>query len=327
MKLGDIGELSIVDYINNKFLTNDDAVAVSIGDDAAVFKAKDMPMLVTTDTMVEGIHFDLSYATYFQVGFKLISINVSDIYAMNGEPAYLFLSLSFNPDTEYKDICSFLDGVKSAADMYKLSLLGGDTTAAVNGMVITATVLGYAKRPVTRAGAKVGDRMYVTGPLGSSACGFELLKRVKKRVEPDRPENLGIPLTWDRVKSLFFSHLMPVARKPFFENSSINSLMDLSDGLAIDLRRLCYKSGVGAVVYENLLPMTDEMIEACKYLDIEPWKLALCGGEDYELLLTSKEVLQGVYQIGEIIETGCFWVDANNFKHEWPACGYEHFKY
>lgn len=336
MKLSERGELSLIDHIKEKFSNTSKETLISIGDDTAVFKPKEGKlMLTTTDTMAEGVHFDLSFSTFYQLGFKLVSVNVSDIYAMNGIPEYIFLNISVNANVDYDEVCEFFDGIETATNLYGISLLGGDTTSSKGPLVFSATIVGYTDMPVSRRGAKVGDGIFVTGSLGDSACGLEVLKQLKTHVNLSSKKmsaNLAkLDLTWELVKPLILRHLTPVVKSTdvFWQTTDTlpNSLMDLSDGLAIDLQRLCKSSGVGALVYEDRLPISYEMQQVCNRLQKQSYmELALCGGEDYELIFTSKHTIKNAFQIGEIIDEGLFLVDKEMVKHGWPKCGYEHFR-
>jgi thiamin-phosphate kinase len=186
MKLSQIGELTLLDQIRKRFKKKSDNIIVGIGDDAAVLKPTDKNLLVTTDMMVEGVHFDLSFTTPYQLGFKLISVNVSDIYAMGGKPLYLLLNIAVKKDTEKKFIDKLFDGIKDAMNLYDTILIGGDLSATKSGMALSATVIGCLKKHILRSGANVGDRIYVTGYLGDSACGLELMKRIKRPVPLQR---------------------------------------------------------------------------------------------------------------------------------------------
>src|SRR4030067_1226002 len=182
MNLSQIGELPLLEQIRKSFEKHSSHVLVGIGDDAALIKPENKNLLVTTDMMVEGVHFDLSFVTPYQLGFKLVSVNVSDIYAMGGEPKFILLTLAMNKRTDKKAFDSFFEGAQKAMSLYGLSLVGGDISASRKGIIVSATVLGYATKYVKRSGARIGDRIYVTANLGDSACGLELLKKIKKPV-------------------------------------------------------------------------------------------------------------------------------------------------
>ncbi|MBF0317657.1 MAG: thiamine-phosphate kinase [Nitrospirae bacterium] len=337
------GELNLIDHIRQRFtkppkglfdgsaaeaLYGVPRLAIGIGDDAAVLRAGGKDILLTTDAMVEGVHFDMTFATPFQVGHKLVSVNVSDIYAMAGRPAYMLMTMSIPVDRVAEAggfVAGFLDGVETALDTYAVELIGGDITSSKGGISVSATLVGFTERPVLRSGAMAGDGIYVTGNLGDSACGLHLLQRINRPVAIEKEETINIPLAWRVMEPLLRRHLMPVVNAPM-GNLRTNAMMDISDGLSIDLRRLCTDSGVGARVYETSLPCSVEMIEAAAFLGLQPTMLALCGGEDYQYLFTSPEPVSGYRCIGEITESGVVFIDADNKQRELIRCGYEHFK-
>jgi thiamine-monophosphate kinase len=177
-----MGELFLLEQLRNFFQNKSKNILVGIGDDAAVIKPPNKNLLVTTDMMVEKIHFNLDYITPYQLGFKLISINVSDIYAMGGNPLYLLLNIALKRDTNIIFFNRLLDGIQDALKKYNTILIGGDLSNTDKDMILSATIIGYVKNYIGRTGAAKGDKIYVTGYLGDSACGFELLKKIKNLV-------------------------------------------------------------------------------------------------------------------------------------------------
>ncbi|MBF0463751.1 MAG: thiamine-phosphate kinase [Nitrospirae bacterium] len=331
METSGMGELSLVKHIRESFFKPVDGLVAGIGDDAAVLKPPDGCLVVTTDALMEGVHFDLTYCSLYQVGYKLVSVNVSDIYAMGARPLYMLLSLSIPPQSAVStNIEEFLSGMRSALDIYNAALVGGDVTSSRSGLALSATIIGVSeKTPVMRNGAKPGDRVYVTGSLGDSAAGLHALRKLGKVVRIENSETIDdFPLSWNILKPLINRHLMP-AVKQLPSTEHISSMMDISDGLAMDLRRLCGESGVGSRIYEKNLPISVEMTALCRYLDLNPLDLCLCGGEDYELLFTSSScdsVTDAVY-IGEIVQgDSVIIVTQNSSETELKDCGYDHFK-
>jgi thiamine-monophosphate kinase len=325
-KLSEAGELSLLEILRKRFITRSPAVLLGIGDDAAVVRPGKSPMLFTTDMMVEGVHFDLSWTTPFQLGFKLVSSNVSDIYAMGGKPEFLLLNFSAGGEVTLESFIEFFEGIDAASRKYGVLLIGGDISASEK-MVLSATVTGHARRVLRRSGAGKGDRIYVTGNPGDAACGLELMRRSGKKIEIEKGKKQKFPLAWDIVRPLIERHLMPVARdsRRFAEKAS--SMIDISDGLLLDLSRLCRESNVGAVVYEESIPLSKELLSAAVHLGLSPLDLAYGGGEDYELLFTvpaNKKV--NACCIGEITERGIFLKDKNGKKRRAPVRGYQHFK-
>lgn len=354
MRLSQIGELSLLEQIRKRFEKQSRTIIVGIGDDAAVLKQVDTNLLVTTDMMVEGVHFDLNFTTPFQIGFKLVSVNVSDIYAMGGKPRYLLLSLAMDKNTEKTFIDKFFDGVQRAIKLYGISLVGGDLSSSKSLMSLSATLIGYTKRHIQRSGARVGDKIYVTGPLGDSACGLMLLKKKIKRPIPFENSDTPTPppplkgegkgggksrspdlltlcselgLHWKVVEPLLRRHLIPEARDPKEFVRYATAIIDISDGLLIDLSRLCDESKVGARIYIEKIPVSYELKKAASYLGISPIKLALSGGEDYELLFTApaNKKVKALLHIGEITESERVIIDSSGRKKAFSAEGYQHF--
>ena len=259
MKLSEIGELSLLKTIRRRFTVKSKDVIVGIGDDTAVIKPSGNNLLATTDMMVEGIHFDLNLITPYQLGFKLVSVNVSDIYAMGGRPQYLLLDIALNKNTEQSFVNRLFDGIRCAMKLYGVSLIGGDISSSRKDIVIAATLIGDVKKHIKRSGSKPGDRIYVTGNLGDSACGLEVLKRLKQAdgcQSPQATRRESCQLS-ARNKLLYFqnsdyhgtqsSHcsegiscLRQEIQKEFAEYAT--AMIDLSDGLFIDLSRLCDES-------------------------------------------------------------------------------------
>lgn len=360
MRLHQIGELKLLKEVRERFSSaskEDRSIMVGIGDDAAVIAPQKERIIVTTDMMNEGIHFDLSYTSPFHLGFKLVSINVSDIMAMGGQPMYLFLNLSMKKDTEEEFFWRFYDGVSSAMDIYGVKLLGGDMSASENDMVISATVIGQADEIVTRGGASVGDKIYITSTSGDSACGLALLQRLtyesryrvkgyefrvkskKQKKKDEKALSLThnsklLTLNWSIAEPLIARHLMPVARDSAELTNHATSMIDISDGLFIDLSRICDECNVGAVVYSESIPLSKEMKYAADIMGLDPFMLATSGGEDYELLFTAADFPESTYNkshnikvscIGHIVEKKRVVIDKTGRKSALKVKGYQHF--
>ena len=347
MKLSQIGELSLLEQIRRRFTKHSPDIVVCIGDDSAVLKPTHENLLVTTDMIVEGIHFNPAFITPYQLGFKLVSVNVSDIYAMGGKPRFLLLNISVNKNREKEIIDRFFEGIHRAMRLYNVSLVGGDLSASKKGMSLSATLIGYAKKHIRRSGAKIGDRIYVTGFLGDSACGLEVLKKIKRPIpfKNIRAKNKEMRimsgdsvlytirsklskwgLSWDDVEILLKRHLTPEARCPERFLQQATSMIDISDGLLIDLSRLCDESKVGAKIYRENIPVSFKMKKTASCLGISAMKLALSGGEDYELLFTAPaEAKIKAIHIGDITESERVIVDHVGRKKRFSAEGYQHF--
>ena len=327
MKLSDTGELSLLKRIRERFRVRAKDLIAGIGDDSAIIIPRDRPLLLTTDMMAEGVHFDLAFTTYFQLGFKIVSVNVSDIYAMGGAPRFVLLDVAAPGGTDEKMLDSFFEGIQKALGRYHLVLVGGDLSSS-KSLAISGTLVGYARKPVTRSGARPGDRIYVTGNLGDSACGLELLKNMKRPIYIERGDRTNRPLGWATMRPLLMRHLLPEARKPGKISGVATAMIDVSDGLLIDLWRLCDESGVGARIYMRQLPVSSQMKKAASFLDLEPDSLAVAGGEDYELLFTAhpKRRVADAHCIGEITDSERIVVERDGTKRPFSPEGYQHWR-
>ncbi len=219
---------------------------------------------------------------------------------MGGATSALLVGLAAPGDTAARVIDRIFEGVSEGLGRYNIALVGGDVSASTGGICLSATVIGYARRPVLRSGAAIGDIIYVTGPLGDAACGLQLMKRHGRPVELARRQRIG-SLRWDVVRPLIARHLMPEARSA--PEGKVNAMMDISDGLSIDLFRLCEESGRGARIEEGAVPLSGALREAAGSLGLDPLTLALDGGEDYELLFTMPHNVRppgGAVAIGRI---------------------------
>jgi thiamine-monophosphate kinase len=325
MRLSEVGELSLLGILQKRFGEKAPHVLAGIGDDCAVVQPAGKNLLLTTDMMVEGVHFDMRWTTPFQLGFKLVSANVSDVYAMGGRPQFLLLNFSAGGDAEVDTFERIFDGIEKAAGLYGVSLVGGDISSSER-IVLSATVTGYAAKFIRRSGARVGDRIYVTGFLGDSACGLELLKRVKRPVEIERRKKMDCGLPSGVALPLLRRHLMPVAVRPDLFAHKATSMIDISDGLLLDLSRLCEASGSGARLYAERLPVSKRLKKAAEYLKMDPFRFVLGGGEDYQLLFTAPRASKvDAFCIGEITESGITVVDERGRAKSVTVRGYEHF--
>jgi thiamine-monophosphate kinase len=321
---------------------------VPIGDDAAVIAPSTTRVMVTTDLMAEGVHFHLAYTSPSALGFKLVSVNVSDIMAMGGMPHYLFLNLALKKDIDEVFFQEFYDGIQQACDLYGLVLSGGDMSCVKNDLFVSATVIGEGEYFVSRRGAKPGDKVYITGAPGESACGLKILQMMDAKGHNQIRAAIGTfaapslssiscmhrTLDWTTAEPLLRRHLMLTARQSSEIARYATAMLDVSDGLCIDLARLCDESGVGAMIRADNIPISQPLVQASAFLDCDPLSFAPAGGEDYELLFTSSTLpetfltgLAGfpVTCIGEIIDEGRLLIDHEGVSHPLFARGYEHF--
>lgn len=336
-KLEDLGEFGLIKQLTQHIELKNNTLK-GVGDDAAVINpTKDKVTLVSTDMLLEGIHFDLSYFPLKHLGYKTVSVNVSDIYAMNGTPKQITISLGISSKFSVEAIQEIYDGIAVACEKYKIDLVGGDTTSSKQGLVISATVIGEANPNdvVYRDGAKEFDLVCVTGDLGGAYAGFQLLER-EKRVFIDNPQVQPDLAGHDYILE---RQLKPEARKDIidlFKAMEIvpTSMIDVSDGLASELFHIADQSKVGITVYEDKIPIDATTYNMARELDLDPTLTALSGGEDYELLFTIK---QGDYSkienhpdftvIGHITkaEEGVHMISKGGQKHELKAQGWKAF--
>ncbi|MGC2062729.1 MAG: thiamine-phosphate kinase [Thermodesulfovibrionales bacterium] len=334
MKLAEAGELHLVERLRKRFSESSTdragtaGLILGIGDDAAAIRPNRLHrphLLLTTDMMVEGVHFDLRWTTPFQLGYKLVSANVSDIYAMGGSPEYLLLNFAGPGSLDLQQYDRFFDGVAEALRKYSIQLIGGDMSSS-DRIVLSATAVGSASRIIRRCGARQGEFIHVTGQLGDAAAGLAIMRNLRKQIQIERGAVPNIQLPWDIIEPVIRRHLMPDAVRPDTFVKRATAMMDISDGLLIDLGRLCKESKVGARIWVDRLPLSQGLIEASSLLKISPIDLALNGGEDYELLFTaSAAVIPGATCIGEIVRSGLKVVGPDGKQMKQRPKGYEHF--
>jgi thiamine-monophosphate kinase len=317
-RLSELGELGLVRRFRTRCISSSPEVLKGIGDDAAAVKIKAGITLITTDMLLEGVHFDLSLTTFFQLGYKALAVNISDILAMGGKPEYFLLCLGIPKTCRSTDIDALYSGMMKIAKKFRVSVIGGDTSASRKGLVLSGTLIGNADRIITRSGARPRDGIFVTNTLGDSAMGLLLLRKLSKKTK-------HISLPTSHLK-LIRRHLMPEPR-PLKKTSGITSMIDVSDGLLMDLSHICDESKVGAVIYKDKIPLSRGLASAAKNTQTSPLKYALKGGEDYVLLFTARpDIKTNAFRIGEITRKGRFLVGAEGRKTPFKAEGYEHFK-
>lgn len=285
-----MGEFGLIDRISKKFNLQNATSVKGIGDDAAVIDAGEDYLLVSTDVLAENIHFDLAYSPIQHLGYKAVSVNVSDIAAMNGKAEQIVVSLALSNRFSIEAIDALYEGIRSACEHYNVDLVGGDTTSSRSGLMISITVLGRVKKEsvVYRDGAKPNDIICVTGDLGAAFLGLQILEREKEVYQAD--PNMQPAL--EKYEYLVGRQLKSIARTDIiFELEELGvkptSMIDISDGLASELFHICKSSGVGVRIYEDKIPV-DELTfnTAALEFKIDPITAALNGGEDYELLFT-----------------------------------------
>ena len=333
MKLTGVGEASIIGLFRHASEVGTADLLMGIGDDAAVFSgAEGHFWLVSTDLLIENIHFDPSTITPYQLGFKSVAVNVSDIRAMNGHARYLLLSLAFPGHLDFTHAEEFAEGVRKAEQRFGVTVVGGDTCRSPSVTFISVTVIGDTASPVYRSGARPGDVLYVTGALGASAAGLDILRRLKAQVPlesspgEDLAARLGLKCSGTPFLNVVRRHLMPHPVMPDV-GSGISAMIDVSDGLLMDLDRLCAASGTGVRLNADAIPVSEDTRIVSSELGLNPMALALQGGEDYELLFTAPQgsLIQGATRIGEIIPEGREMIHQGR-SVPWPkVTGFDHF--
>ncbi|GHU89080.1 thiamine-monophosphate kinase [Bacteroidia bacterium] len=307
-----LGEFGLIRRLTENIRLSNQSSIVGIGDDAAVLDYSGREVLMTTDLLLEGIHFDLTYFPLKHLGYKAAVINFSDIYAMNGQPKQITVSLGISKRFSVEDLEEFYEGLKLACEIYGVDIVGGDTSSSLTGLCISITCIGEGEKGKTvyRKGAKNTDLLCVSGDLGAAYMGLQLLEREKTvfKGEPDfNPDFAGKEYLLER-------QLKPEARKDILETLSREgivptSMIDISDGLASELLHICHESKVGCLLYEDRIPIDYQTAVMAEQFNMNVSTVALNGGEDYELLFTLPlelhekiENMEGVHVIGYVCD-------------------------
>ncbi|MEP6674595.1 MAG: thiamine-phosphate kinase [Ferruginibacter sp.] len=334
-EIASLGEFGLIDHLTLNNETRNSSTVLSVGDDAAVIDHSGMQTVITTDLLIEGIHFDLMYTPLKHLGYKAVTVNLSDIYAMNATPTQITVSIGISNRFSVEALNEFYEGIYAACEKYNVDLVGGDTTTSQKGFVISVTAIGEvpADKFVKRNGAKKADLICVSGDLGGSFLGLTIMEREKKIFE-----ETGAQPDLEDQAYIVGRLLKPEARKDiieFFAEQQVmpTSMMDISDGLSSELLHICRQSECGCVIYEDKIPINEEAKQFAYKLQLDPTACALSGGEDYELLFT---VSQTDYEkikanseisiIGYITEVaeGKNILTRNGNKHELVAQGWNH---
>jgi len=350
MELRQLGEWGLIHRIQTSFTSPKRSnVVLGLGDDAAVIRiSSGKSLLLTTDLLVEGVDFELPLCSYKQIGYKALAVNLSDIAAMGGLPRYFLVSLAIPSRTPVSSVDQLYRGMQGLAKQFKVALIGGDTSSSPQGFFLNLVVAGETEpsRLVRRAGARVGDQIFVTGTLGDSRAGLEILKsQAAGRKMQTNTKMAGKRSARSRpLIMLIRRHLYPMPRvregRLLATKGVASAMMDLSDGLASDLRRLCEASRVGALIDTALLPISPSLSRYAGLKARGPSEYALKGGEDFELLFTVSpsriarliELQQGgqmkATRIGVIRpqREGISLIAQNGKKKKLNAQGYEHFR-
>ncbi|MEO7310372.1 MAG: thiamine-phosphate kinase [Chitinophagaceae bacterium] len=291
-EIADLGEFGLIDHLTQNNETTQASTILSVGDDAAVIDHFGKQTVISTDLLIEGIHFDLMYTPLKHLGYKSVVVNLSDIYAMNATPTQITVSIAFSNRFSLEALDEFYEGIYAACEKYNVDLIGGDTSSSNKGLIISVTAVGEVtpNKFVTRSGAQVNDLLCVSGFLGGAFLGLTLMEREKKIYI----ENPQIQPDLEGQDYIVGRLLKPEARKDiieFLEKNDIQptSMMDISDGLSSEILHICKQSNCGAIVYEDKLPIHDDSRQYAYKLELDPTMCALNGGEDYELLFTLKQ--------------------------------------
>ena len=332
-----LGEFGLIDHLTKNIQLQNISSVKGVGDDAAVIYNDNLQTVVSTDMLVEGIHFDLMYSPLKHLGYKAVVVNVSDIYAMNAIPKQITMSIALSNRFSVEALEEFYEGVKLACKKYKVDLVGGDTTSSPKGLYISVTAIGQAPadKIVYRNTANVGDIICVTGDLGAAYLGLQLLEREKQLFQA----NPGVKTDLEGQDYLVGRQLKPEARKDTIELFAKNnlvptSMIDVSDGLASELFHLCTQSKVGAFIEEKGVPIHDDTQLMALKFKLDPITCALSGGEDYELLFTIKprdidkvKFLPDLFIIGDVVDAkdGVKLHTTGGNIHPIKAQGWQHF--
>ena len=337
-EIATLGEFGLIKHLTSEIELKNSESKYGIGDDAAVLDMGNQQTLVTTDLLMEGVHFDLVYTPLKHLGYKAAIVNFSDIYAMNGTPKQITVSLAVSKRFCIEDLEQFYEGLQLACQLHNVDIVGGDTTSSVTGLGISITCLGVAQsnQIVYRNGAKETDLICVSGDLGAAYMGLQLLEREKAVFEGQKEINPD----FSGKEYLLERQLKPEARRDIIEALSKegilpSSMIDISDGLSSELKHICSQSNTGCRIYEDRIPIDYQTAVMAEELNMNVTTCALNGGEDYELLftipLTAHEKvssIKGVKVIGHITkaELGCALITRDGQEFELKAQGWNPLK-
>lgn len=340
-EISTLGEFGLIRHLTDKLPLQQPSTKKGIGDDAAVMQFGSKRTLMTTDLLLEGIHFNLEYVPLKHLGYKAVAVNLSDIYAMNGTPTQITVSLGVSARFSVEDLEELYAGMRLACERYKVDLVGGDTSASMTGLTISITCLGTAndKDIVYRNGAKVNDLICVSGNLGTAYMGLQLLERERIAHSHQDAQPESIP-AFEGREYLLERQLKPEPRQDIIDKlreAGIRptAMMDISDGLSSEIKHICHQSNVGCAIYEDKIPIDFVAAEVAEEMNLNIVTCALNGGEDYELLFTCDlkdyEKLVGiedVYIVGHITkpEFGTMLIGRNGEELALQAQGWQAFK-
>ncbi len=288
-QLSDLGEFKLIEHLTKSFKIKQSSTIKGIGDDAAVLNFDNKQIVVTTDLLIEGVHFDLSYMPLKHLGYKAVIVNLSDVYAMNAKATQITVSIAVSNRFPLEALEDLYAGIETAASIYNIDVIGGDTTSSNTGLLISVTAIGEIEtnNEVYRNGAKPNDLLVVSGDLGAAYMGLQVLEREKEvyKVNPNSQPDL------EQYSYIIERQLKPEARKDIIKllndlDIKPTAMIDISDGLSSEIIHLCKQSEVGCDLYEEKIPLDPQVISTCEEFNIDSTTVALNGGEDYELLFT-----------------------------------------
>lgn len=307
-ELSELGEFGLIEHLTKNLKMTQSSTIKGVGDDAAVIDRGDHYELVSTDMLIEGVHFDMSYTPLKHLGYKAVSVNLSDIFAMNGTPTQITVSIGVSSRFPIEAIDELYSGISQACERYQVDLVGGDTTSSLTGLIISITAIGSVSKDdvAYRNGAKEHDLICVSGDLGGAYIGLQILEREKQvwKENPDvQPDLEGFDYVLERI-------LKPEPRADVIEalkkqGVKPTSMIDISDGLGSELLHICKESNCGARIYDEKIPIDASTATQCQEFGLEPSVCALNGGEDYELLFTvSQNDFEKVSKMEEVVIIG-----------------------
>ncbi len=345
-----LGEFGLIDRLTNDIKCKNASTMRGVGDDCAVLSYPQNEILVTSDMLMEGVHFDLTYITMRNLGYKAAMVNISDIFAMNGYPRQLVVSIALGKRFVVEDLDEFYSGLREACDKWNIDIVGGDTTSSFTGLAISITCIGEARKEdiVYRSGANETDLICVSGDLGAAYMGLQILERekmvyyqmLKEAKEKGKGQNVDFQPDFSGKEYIIDRQLKPEARGDIIRklheaNIHPTSMMDISDGLSSELLHICKQSQCGCRIYEKNIPIDYQTAVACEEFNMNVTTAALNGGEDYELLFTVPigdhekiEAMEDVHLIGHVTkkELGCALISRDGNEFELKAQGWNPLK-
>lgn len=332
--LAELGEFGLIKHLTQHIELYQPSTIKGVGDDAAVINYEDLQTVISTDILIEGVHFDLTYVPLRHLGYKSVIVNISDVYAMNAHPKQILVSIALSNRFKLEAIEELYSGMLAACKKYKVDLVGGDTTSSLSGLVISITAIGGVKKEdiTYRNGAKETNLLCVSGDLGGAYMGLQILEREKSVFK----ENPKLQPDLEGKDYLLERQLKPEARKDIIETLHSlgikpTAMIDVSDGLSSEILHLCSQSDVGVELYEEKIPIDSLTYETAREFNLDPTLCALSGGEDYELLFTvdisEYEKLKNsmdITIIGHITDKakGCNMISKSGTVHELKAQGW-----